>query len=76
LAEVFSPAGAIAAGWLDEIVAPEDVVTRATEKAREFALLDRAAHTHTKLRTRSDAIHAIALAYGNDSEGFRALTGG
>lgn len=73
LAEVYSPAGAVEAGWLDEIVAPEDVVARALEKARGFAALDRSAHTYTKLRTRRDAITAVALAFGKDSEEFRVI---
>lgn len=76
LAEVFAPSDAVTAGWLDEIVPPDDVVTTATQRAASFAALDRTAHRNTKLRTRRDAMTAIALAFGNDCEDFRALVTG
>ncbi|EUA43842.1 enoyl-CoA hydratase, EchA3 domain protein, partial [Mycobacterium xenopi 4042] len=50
---------AIAAGWIDEIVLPEMVRSRAEEAAREFATLNQHAHAATKLRTRAEALNGI-----------------
>lgn len=51
-AAVFSPEAAVAAGWLDEVVAPDDVVARAQEVATAFTALEPTAHAATKLRAR------------------------
>ncbi|MBW0012992.1 crotonase/enoyl-CoA hydratase family protein [Mycobacterium sp.] len=59
LAKTFFGETALAAGFVDEIVLPEMVVTRAEEAAREFANLHRHAHAATKLRARADALAAI-----------------
>lgn len=59
LAKTFFGETAIAAGWLDEIVLPEVVLSRAEEAAREFATLNQQAHAATKLRARADALAHI-----------------
>jgi enoyl-CoA hydratase len=59
LAKTFFGETAIAAGWLDEIVLPDMVLSRAEEAAREFATLKQPAHAATKLRTRAEALAAI-----------------
>jgi enoyl-CoA hydratase len=59
LAKTFFGETATAAGWLDEIVLPNMVLSRAEEAAREFATLDQRAHAATKLRTRAEALTAI-----------------
>jgi enoyl-CoA hydratase len=59
LAKTFFGETAIAAGWLDEIVLPDIVRSRAEEAAREFATLDQRAHAATKLRTRAEALTGI-----------------
>src|SRR5271155_1533018 len=59
LAKTFFGETAIAAGWLDEIVLPDMVLSRAEEAAREFATLKQHAHAGTKLRTRADALAGI-----------------
>jgi enoyl-CoA hydratase len=59
LAKTFFGETAIAAGWLDEIVLPDMVLSRAEEAAREFATLKQQAHAATKLRTRANALAAI-----------------
>jgi enoyl-CoA hydratase len=59
LAKTFFGETAIAAGWLDEIVLPDMVLSRAEEAAREFATLKQPAHAATKLRTRADALAGI-----------------
>jgi enoyl-CoA hydratase len=59
LAKTFFGETAIAAGWLDEIVLPDMVLSRAEEAAREFATLNQPAHAATKWRTRADALAGI-----------------
>jgi len=59
LAKTFFGETALAAGFVDEIVLPEMVVSRAEEAAREFAGLRQHAHAATKLRARADALTAI-----------------
>jgi enoyl-CoA hydratase len=59
LAKTFFGETAIAAGWLDEVVLPDMVLSRAEEAAREFATLDQRAHAATKLRTRAQALAGI-----------------
>jgi enoyl-CoA hydratase len=59
LAKTFFGETAVAAGWLDEIVLPDMVLTRAEEAAREFATLKQPAHAATKLRARADALAGI-----------------
>ena len=60
LAKTFFGETAVAAGWLDEIVLPDMVLSRAEEAAREFATLKQQAHAATKLRTRADALAAYS----------------
>ena len=59
LAKTFFGETALAAGFIDEIVLPEMVLSRAEEAAREFAGLNQQAHIGTKLRARADALKAI-----------------
>ena len=59
MAESFSGDDAIAAGWLDEIVSPEEVLSRAQAVAGEAASLDVRAHLGSKRRARESAVRAI-----------------
>jgi enoyl-CoA hydratase len=59
LAKTFFGETALAAGFIDEIVLPEIVFSRAEEAAREFTGLHQHAHAATKLRARADALKAI-----------------
>jgi enoyl-CoA hydratase len=59
MAAVFSGDAAISAGWLDEIVEPDDVLTRAQQVATEAAALHTSAHVASKLKARADAITSI-----------------
>lgn len=60
LAAVFSGDAAVSAGWLDEIVEPENVLPRAQQVAAEVAAtLHAKAHLASKLKAREDAIKAI-----------------
>jgi len=59
LAKTFFGETAVAAGFVDEIVMPEMVLSRAEEAAREFAGLNQSAHAATKLRARAGALKAM-----------------
>jgi enoyl-CoA hydratase len=67
LAEVFSPAGAAEAGFLDEAVDPALLAETARSRAIELLGLDPAAHAATKLRTREQALTALAAARAADN---------
>ena len=65
LAKTFFGESAVAAGWLDEIVLPDMVLSRAEEAARGFVALKQHAHVGTKLRTRADALAGIRAGIDN-----------
>jgi enoyl-CoA hydratase len=66
LAEVFSPEGAVGAGFLDELVPPSELGSAATEAALRLADLDLAAHHSTKLRARSTLLRDLRIAIEED----------
>jgi enoyl-CoA hydratase len=59
LAEVCPPDEAVAAGWLDRVVAAEQLVPAAQEHARSLGALDRAAHHATKLALRQSTLDVL-----------------
>ena len=60
MAATFAGDEAIAAGWLDEIVEADKVLTRAQEVAPQAAAtLHAGAHLATKLKARESALKAI-----------------
>ncbi len=59
LAETFSPAGAVEAGFLDRVVEAEAVLPEAQQLARASTALDAPAHAASKLRVRAAALEAI-----------------
>ncbi|MCP2627377.1 crotonase/enoyl-CoA hydratase family protein [Mycolicibacterium smegmatis] len=59
MAAVFSGDAAISAGWLDEIVEPDEVLDRAQQVATKAAALHTNAHVASKLKARADAVTAI-----------------
>ena len=59
LAELFAPADAVGAGWLDRLVEPDDVVPAAREIAASFAGLDPAAHAGSKRRARATVLAEV-----------------
>jgi enoyl-CoA hydratase len=59
LAETFTPANAVEAGFLDQVVDPLEVLTTARETALALSKLDMAAHTATKQRLREQTLVAI-----------------
>lgn len=66
LADPYNPGEAREAGILDILVAREDLMKEAREKATSMARLNRTAHTATKLRVRADALGALRTAIEAD----------
>jgi enoyl-CoA hydratase len=66
-AEIFSPADAVTAGFLDAVVAPSDLSQAARAHATGLAALDRRAHAATKLRARDQARRAVRAAIEADA---------
>ncbi|HEX4176265.1 MAG TPA: crotonase/enoyl-CoA hydratase family protein [Acidimicrobiales bacterium] len=70
LSHQFGPSDAIASGYFDELVPPDDVVEKATDVARAALSLNPRAHAASKERTRAPAIAAIARAIQEDDDDF------
>jgi enoyl-CoA hydratase len=66
-AEVFAPNEAVAAGFLDRVVAPCDLRDVARGVAAQLGGLDRGTHTATKLRAREPSLRAIRSAIEADA---------
>jgi enoyl-CoA hydratase len=62
LSEAYAPDDAIAAGWLDAVVAPGEVVAAAQAKAVELMALNMTAHAANKLKGRAEALAALRAA--------------
>jgi enoyl-CoA hydratase len=73
LAETFDPARAVDAGYLDRLVAPDEVVPTAQELAHGYLALDEQAHRATKQRLRDPALDAIRTAIERDREELTSL---
>jgi enoyl-CoA hydratase len=71
LAEVFPPADAIAAGFLDLVVARAELAGAAAGAAAELARLDLDAHAATKLRARRQSLAALQEAIEADDAAYR-----
>jgi enoyl-CoA hydratase len=67
LAETFTPADAVAAGFLDRTVEASSVHEVARVVAAQLATLDRSAHEATKRRARAQALTAIRSAIDADT---------
>jgi enoyl-CoA hydratase len=61
-ATMYSPAEAVTAGFLDEVVPASELRAASLTVAAELAELNPQAHTATKLRARADALKAIRSA--------------
>jgi enoyl-CoA hydratase len=66
LAEPFSPESALAAGFLDRVVAADEIDTAARETATALAALDRNAHAESKMRARGPVLDAIRAGIAQD----------
>jgi enoyl-CoA hydratase len=71
-AEVYTPAGAVDAGFLDRVVAPADVRAAAQETALAFSKLSLPAHAATKARVRQQSLQALRAAIVADAADFNA----
>lgn len=71
LSEVYTPEAAVAAGFLDRVVAPADLTAVANAVAEAASKLDLAAHAASKLRLREHALAALRAAIEADQREFR-----
>lgn len=74
LSEVFSPADAVTAGFLDRLSAPEAVVASAQELAEQMAGLHLAAHDASKQRARATTLESLRRAIREDDAEMATFT--
>ncbi|MBK5002523.1 crotonase/enoyl-CoA hydratase family protein [Pseudomonas sp. S31] len=67
-AEVFDPHGAVQAGFLDQVVPPEQLQETALAAARELKKLNMLAHKNTKLKVRKALLEELDDAIISDQE--------
>jgi len=72
--KIYDPEGAAAAGWLDQVVAPEEVLETAVGLAAQLAKLPRAAFAQTKARMRRDLASRCRAALTEDLATITGLT--
>lgn len=70
LAETFTPDAAKAAGFLDQLAAPEELYAVTLETAGELSQLDMHAFHQTKMRTRANTVKAMRKAMLSDTGSF------
>ncbi|HYK31423.1 MAG TPA: crotonase/enoyl-CoA hydratase family protein [Streptosporangiaceae bacterium] len=75
-AEVYAPAQAVEAGFLDQVVDAAELDQAVRSAASQLAQLDLAAHSATKLRARKATLHAVHEAIGLDSADYAATLAG
>lgn len=73
LGQMYDPQGAVAAGFLDRLVAPEQIRAEALAAAAELKQLNMTAHHATKLRARQPALRAIRAAVEQELASFDGL---
>ncbi|GAA3965213.1 crotonase/enoyl-CoA hydratase family protein [Allohahella marinimesophila] len=66
-AEIYNPEGAVAAGFLDEVVAPGLLIERATAIAHQFQQLNMKAHQQTKVKAKADYLALLDRCIEQDS---------
>ncbi|HSW11685.1 MAG TPA: crotonase/enoyl-CoA hydratase family protein [Solimonas sp.] len=74
-AEIFNPEGAVAAGFLDRVVPPEQLAAAARETALAMGKLNMAAFAATKQRLRAESLEAVKAGMERDDVGFREWLG-
>ncbi|MBD8732967.1 crotonase/enoyl-CoA hydratase family protein [Pseudomonas sp. CFBP 13710] len=67
-AEMFDPAGALQAGFLDEVVPPEQLQAAALDAAQRLQKLNMKAHARTKLKARKAFLETLDEAIRIDQE--------
>ena len=75
LAEPYSPADAVGAGFLDRVVEASELQNVARNTAAQLATLNMDAHAASKLRARDHALKAIHAAIEADDADFRRIAG-
>lgn len=65
-AEMFTPQGALNAGFLDQVVAPEQLMGTAREVAQQLKKLNMGAHKGTKLKVRKALLETLDAAIALD----------
>lgn len=73
LAETFTPEGAVAAGFVDELVVPEEFDRHVAEVAARLAALDARAHRSSKLRSRAALLAQLDTAIDTDREELESI---
>ena len=61
-AEMFTPQGAVTAGFLDLVVAPEQLLATARDVAQQMKKLNMSAHRNTKLKVRKTLLDTLDAA--------------
>jgi enoyl-CoA hydratase len=61
-AQIYDPSGAVTAGFLDQVVSEDSLMSSALQAAEAFTSLDMQAHYATKMRVRADSLTAIRAA--------------
>lgn len=69
-AEIYDPETAVSAGFLDRVVAPEEVVPAAQQVAAELAKLPAHSFAYTKQRVREEALVRLRKAIEDDGADF------
>ena len=67
-AEIYNPEGAVSAGFLDEVVAPDQLLSRANELAQAFRKLNMRAHAQTKLKAKAGYLELLDRCIEKDAE--------
>lgn len=67
-AEIFNPEDAVAAGFLDEVVAPGQLMARARAVAEAFQKLNMRAHKQTKQKTKAQYLELLDKCIEKDAE--------
>lgn len=67
-AEIYNPEGAVEAGFLDEVVAPEQLMERANDVARQFQKLNMTAHKQTKRKVKAEYLALLDKCIQQDAE--------
>jgi enoyl-CoA hydratase len=75
LAGVFTPTEAVAAGFLDRVVAADGLAAAAVEVGTGLAALDARAHAATKARVRASSLESFRRALAADRPDFAAAAG-
>jgi enoyl-CoA hydratase len=65
-ARMYSPGEAVAAGFVDRVVAPRELLAQTLDAARALSELDANAHAMTKLRAREDALRRLRAAIASE----------